>query len=242
MGGSNMLLEMKGDKRYSYRWQIDSAYIMSDIPKIDDIGIVELSNSVFFDKRALINPEELHTARIVPICLGGLRTDIKNKEVRGVGWGTVYEEAPMSNPRDPILSSCMTNQASPDPWKFQSCDIRRMKKGNTWECDKIRPPPTYDPGQDSTCKELFEDAKKVRDKKDPGKTISEKINKIDNLYIVKQFTDKKSLECVNPHIITKFGWCYLKDFPEKYEQPNWDPDREAWGICSPSCDPELMQV
>ena len=79
----------------------------------------------------------------------------------------------------------------------------------------------------------------MRDKKDPGKTISEKINKIDNLYIVKQFTDKKSLECVNPDIITKFGWCYLKDFPERHENNDW---KEAWGICSPSCDPEVIQV
>ena len=117
--------------------------------------------------------------------------------------------------------------------------MRRMKKGNTWECDKTNPPPTYEPGQDATCKDLFEDAKKVRDKKDPRKTILEKINKIDNLYIVNQFTDKKSMECVNPDLITKFGWCYLKDFPEKHENNDW---KEAWGICSPSCEPEIIQV
>ena len=55
MGGSNRLLEMKNDKHYKYRWKIDSAYIMSDVPKVDDIGIMELTKSEFFDKNALKN-------------------------------------------------------------------------------------------------------------------------------------------------------------------------------------------
>ena len=48
------------------------------------------------------------------------------------------------------------------------------------------------------------------------------------------------LTCVNPKFLRSFGWCYLKDYPERHEDKNWNG--EAWGICSPSCDSKLMKV
>ena len=231
------------------KWMAGSAYLMSNDDFVDDIGVVELLNiHIIFDEKALKNDWDLHHgwdllhARIVPICLGASEFNIRHRDVRGLGWGKMYAESPdvVGQPRNPIYSSCMTNQASPDQWKFQNCDMKRMNAGIRWECDKTHPPPSYEDGQYDDCMKLFEKVKMLEDKKNPGKTIGERINKVDKIY--EEYDNKKSLECINPDLLTNSGWCYLKDFPEKYEQPNWDPDREAWGICSPSCDPELMQV
>ena len=233
---------MMDDPNYKYKWTAGAAHIMSDAqPPIDDIGVIELGGSeLFFTESLLKLTRSLARAMIVPICLGASGTDIIYKDVRGVGWGKMYEEAPDVHgyPRDPIYSSCMTNQASPHEWKFQNCDIKSMKEGNKWECDKTNPPPSYKQGHKEECMKLFELAKKIEDKENPPKTIGDRINKVDKIYSEYEET---SLECVNPDLLAKSGWCYLKDFPEKYE-PNWDKTRKAWGICSPSCDPKLVLV
>ena len=36
--------------------------------------------------------------------------------------------------------------------------------------------------------------------------------------------------CYNPNTYSTKGWCELADYPSK------------WGVCSPMCDPEIMQV
>ena len=70
--------------------------------------------------------------------------------------------------------------------------------------------------------------------------MEEQVEKVEKMYLVKEFGTKKLLECVNPDLLQKFGWCYLLDFPERHEDKNWKGD--GWGMCSPSCDTELIQV
>ena len=244
MGGSSRLRDMLDDPNYQYRWTIDSAYIMSADIHEHDIGIAELTDSVFFDKNTLNNPSGLRNARIVPICLGALGTEIRNKRVEGVGWGIMYQEAPVSIPRNPIFSSCMTSEASPHQWKFQNCDMRRMRRPqgkHKWECDKINPPPSYKNGQTLICADLFKVTENTNDKENPGYTHRRKINDVQKIYTVQTNDNKNVMECVNPNLLSRFGWCYLKDFPERHEEQNYQ-GVEAWGICSPSCDPEIIDV
>ena len=84
------------NSNYPYKWNAESAYIMSDHNHVDDFGVIKiLSSQTFFDKNALEDARQLRIARIVPICLGAeniyKRKDIRKKEVRGLGWGTIYE-------------------------------------------------------------------------------------------------------------------------------------------------------
>ena len=72
----------------------------------------------------------------------------------------------------------------------------------------------------------------------------EKLKRTDKMYIVggnivygndaKLDWDKKEV-CYNPMKLSTHGWCYLKDFPEKYEDGNKWNHIPGWGICSPSC-------
>ena len=49
----------------------------------------------------------------------------------------MYDEQPKTTPRNPVFSSCMTNQASPDMWRFQNCDLDRLPKSNQGEIECI---------------------------------------------------------------------------------------------------------
>ena len=67
------------------------------------------------------------------------------------GWGQVYNEIPEhsspSEHRHPIISSCMTSEASPHLWKYRNCDMQSLIKsgpfGNYLDCEKRELPPSY---------------------------------------------------------------------------------------------------
>ena len=251
-GGSDKWSELM--KSTEYTWEMDFAYVMD----ISDIGIAGLeanNKKKFFNKKELLNTNTLRSSKIVPLCLGkeGLERDITPEYViKGAGWGTTYEEAPppsASGQRKPIFSSCMTSQTSPDMWRFQNCDLDRLDPN--FECIKKKDPPDYKKGQKKKCEKIFKQAKKIKDKDPLFKTIKEKLSKVDKIYLSDKLNKHKIIDdeddpevCYNPKKLSTNGWCYLKDFPEKWEAQargeTWT--REAWGICSPGCDTTLLQV
>ena len=258
-GGSKLATELDSSD-WKLRWNIDFAYIRSKDFTIHDIGILELGREqthLFFDHATLLNDIKLQNAEIVPICLGALELHTKidkDTEIRQLGWGTAYEEFPLKaytgGIRDPKYSTCMTSQASPDTWRFQNCDMRKLKTPgkNIWQCEKNRRPPDYEKGKVKICKDYFDIASKVKDKANPGKTLSEtRLKDIDfiDVVIVENGKAKKE-KCFNPTLLSNFGWCFLYDFREKHDksyamQQNWQGGK-AWGICSPSCDEEYTKV
>lgn len=214
------------------RWTIDYAYVM-DGPQdtwTHDIGILRTSNDEsFFNKKDLEGKEKLsklYHAKIVPICLTALTTDIyKEKTIRGVGWGLRYEETDesVSSIRNPVLSSCMTNEVGEENWKFKGCDMHEIVQAG-YTCQKGNYPPNYQP-KVQQCKQNYIDAAKtLRTKND-----KRKLNIVDKIYIINP--DGNNEVCYKPEHFTQTGWCRA-DAPE--------PD--AWGFCSPSCDHDLMQV
>ena len=260
-GGSYKESEMKS-ANYKYTWIMDFAYIMGDFESYD-VGVagVDPNNRKFFDTEKLF--KDLKKSKIVPLCLGKESLDITNKAVKGAGWGVEYEEIPKIKPRKPIFSSCMTSQASPDMWRFQNCDLDRLSVSpgsKNLECYKKRSPPDYKKGQSQKCEKIFNDAQNILDGhwiipykigQSPSKTIKDKLSKVDKIYLSstldpnERFDDLKDPEvCYNPDLLSNNGWCYLKDFPEKWEAQSagksWN--REAWGICSPACDSNMNQV
>ena len=244
----------KQKETWKLEWGIYAAYIIDDNVSENDIGIAELMPvEMFFDSRKLLLPIYLQNAPIVPICLGALnlnkKVDMSNAEIKGVGWGVSYEEMPDASDtggtRNPVYSSCMTSQASPDSWRFQNCDMQKMKKLKKspreyiWTCEKSEPPPEYKNGQNERCQNYFRKFERVINKIDPTISLAEKrLNDIDVMYI----DDGKKIKetCYNPKKLLERGWCYLKDYPEKYKR-NWKGG-VAWGICSNSCDSNLMKV
>ena len=255
-GGSDKWSELM--KSTEYTWKMDFAYVMNSNMDISDIGIAGLdakNKKKFFKKNELLNKNNLKTSKIVPLCLGkeGLERDITYKDlIKGAGWGYTYQEAPPASPsgqRKPIFSSCMTSQASPDMWRFQNCNLDKLDPN--FECIKKKDPPDYKPGQKKKCEKIFKEAKKIKDKDPLFKTIKEKLSKVDKIYLSdtlnkdEKFDDLKDPEvCYNPKKLSTNGWCYLKDYPEKWEAQSrgetWT--REAWGVCSPSCDTKFQQV
>jgi hypothetical protein len=231
--GSKLIKTM--DKpSWRYSWNIDSAYVIHDDEEVHDIGMAITTDpeNVFFDRNKLILMPNVENAKIVPLCLGAESLDIRNKEVLGLGWGIQYNEYPdIGSTRNPILSSCMTSEASLDKWKFQNCDMQRMKKNKRGKCNKKDPPPSYQQNQDQECRDNFIKAKKLQDIDDLSKTIAGKVRKIDKMYIYD--ANGKKTTCYNPTKLKQSGWCYLKDFKEKYDA-NYKGE-DAWGICSPSC-------
>ena len=228
---------------YKYTWKMDFGYVMDNDDNTYDIGIAGIdpdNKNKFFDKENLF--QNWKTSKIVPLCLAKESTDITNKVVQGAGWGRVYEEQPKTTPRNPVFSSCMTNQASPDMWRFQNCDLDRLPISLPFrdkiECIKNQDPPDYKTGQSQKCQKIFNDA--------GSKALNiDKIYLSENLDPDEVFDDLEDPEiCYNPNLLSNHGWCYLKDFPEKWEAnavgKPWN--REAWGICSPSCDTNINQV
>ena len=51
----------------------------------------------------------------------------------------------------------MNSQASPHQWRFQNCDMRRMRNDKTgiYECNQNNDPPDYTPGQGKRCQDFF---------------------------------------------------------------------------------------
>ena len=242
-----------------HSWKIDYAYAYSvdlkDNMIMADVGIVELAkHKQFFDKRLLALPSSLKVAKIIPLCLGKAKLDLAKKDITGVGWGLIYEEAPNTNkpkPRNPIYSSCMTSQASPHQWRFQNCDMRRMRNRQTglYECDRNNDPPDYTPGQAKRCQDFFQNTMHGYIDHLSGKSLKDTLEEVDMYEYSDDIEKSKKNEiiviqryvrnyCYNPNLLKKHGWCYLIDFPKDLSNPR----KEAWGICSPACDPEIIKV
>ena len=247
-GGSYTRAELMADAKHT--WKMDYAYIMNVDFNTYDIGIIGLSEdnkNKFFDKEAIFNG--LKTSKIVPLCLGKKSLGITNKVVKGAGWGDLYEEAPVEKPRKPVFSSCMTNSASPDMWRFQNCDLDQL--GPNFECFKNKDPPDYKPGQEKNCQKVFDDAKNIKDKERPSQTIKDKLSVVGKIYLSdtlnknEKFDDLNDPEvCYNPMLLSNNGWCYLKDYPEKWEaKAKGKPwTRKAWGFCSSSCNTQIQVI
>ena len=255
-GGSKSVLELDNAK-WKLKWDIGSAYIRNTDVKKHEFGIIEIHNKYadgFFKHDALLKDSELDSAKIIPICLGALNLDKKindKTEIFQLGWGHVYEEAPpkkdTGGKRDPVYSSCMTSQTSHESWSFQNCDMKRLKqpRNNNWACDKSNPPPDYEDGKDQRCREYFNMAGSEPFNLDLPKTLSEtRLKDVDLIFVKDGKGDTH--KCFNPTLLSKFGWCYLKDFREKHDEAfakenNWN-GQDAWGTCSPSCNKYVMKV
>lgn len=248
---STKVLLSATDSNNPFKWKVTKAYIMegSSEDKWDkyDIGMAIIpenlgSDKRFFDKNALMERTKLGKAKIVPICLAALNTDFKDKTIRGVGWGSQYEESPdkindKSN-RDPIISSCMTNQAGPQEWKFQNCDMQEIKK-QSWECDTTHHPPGYNtPAYSKKCDDYFitfgqhEDPLQRPDLPNYPKFLEERLKKVDKMYIIDEGGEEET--CYLPRLLSETGWCKLE-----YQANNKEV---AWGICSPSCRTDIMKA
>ena len=187
-------------------------------------------------------------ANIVPVCLAAVSTPLGDKKFKLLGWGVRYEETPRYagrfTKRNPILSSCMTNQAGPLQWRFQNCDMKRLKRPGkngkyVWKCDTVNPPPDYksSKGRSKRCREYFNVANNIKDKLNSNKPLAETwLKDIDFIYVYDKNGDKE--QCYNQKLLTTRGWCYLKDYKEKGKKKSSGKKQlevHAWGFCSSSC-------
>ena len=256
--GKNTIVVAGGDDSAKYldvddlthlKWDINAAYIMDDNMLKYDVGIVELKESEeFFNPARLRINTDLVNSRFVPICLGtsklSEKVDMINTEIKGVGWGIQYEEKPSASDsggkRDPIYSSCMTNEVSPYSWRFQNCDMKRMKtlvsNKNIWTCEKLKPPPEYKKDQQKECQDYFKDFKQTN-MYGKGPTIRLSDEVLDDIDVINIDSRPIPKTCYNPDKLSQNGWCYLKDYPGKTKGKG-----PAWGTCSSSCDSKLMEV
>ena len=265
---------------YEYGWEATHAYIMegSSPYKWDkyDIGMVIIPDSLpyhkrFFDVTRLsiykTHKSILGRAKIIPVCLAAKNSNIKNKVFRGVGWGHLYNESPANiQTRNPIYSSCMTNQASPGgrweltakenqwDWRFRNCDMQWIKK-RSWKCDKVRAPPDYESGEYEKCNEYFEKAgiqldplkvpnpmkleKIPKNYISPSRLLKPRLDKVDKLYIVEETIVEQK-----PIIVKEV--CYN---PKLLREAGWcrlvknpSDDEVEWGICSSSCREAVMKA
>lgn len=246
-GGSpkRTILDMDNRPYNLERWIINSAYVM-DGPQdywTYDIGIVKtLDDERFFNRKDLKKSwkkrlwqeggkKAVYDAKIVPICLTALKTDIyKEKTIRGVGWGIRYEETDesVSSIRNPSFSSCMTNEVGEKNWKFKGCNMHEIVQAG-YKCQKGNYPPNYQP-KVAQCKQNYIDAAKALSKLEYPITAKRKLNTVDKIYIIN--SDGKNEVCYKGEHFTQTGWCRA----DVANEP------EAWGFCSPSCDHDLMQV
>ena len=228
-------------------WKIVVAHVMDgfliDVRHINyDIGMLKIDDKTtlgsFFDPVGLKDQSKLNTAKIIPVCLTAVNTDTKSKKFRAVGWGTMYEEISSSIARNPIISSCMTSEASPRFWKFRNCDMQSMKKGipligRYYECEKNSPPPGYSNDRAERCMKYWSDAGMSRDHL-KNKPLKERLNEQDKMYIYNQHEDLVEV-CYNPELLSVNGWCRV------FQAGKPDPI-PAWGMCSPSCNSTILKV
>ena len=227
----------------------DGAYVMDEFVQnpdiryqIYDIGIIISETKPFFDKVSLKDEMSLGNAYVIPVCLPAINTNINDKVLRMAGWGLRYQETPdRRSDEEPVISSCMTNQASPEGWKFQNCDIENLKYGtgktSFYECNKKSPPPSFRVSDVLICKEYFEKAGKVEDPYNSPKLFKDTIlDNIDKMYIVDE-SQNLLKTCYNPKLLSQNGWCKLK-----YQANRKDPSKTSWGICSSSCDSRITGV
>ena len=234
-----------------YRWQVSHAYIMQNPHLPDtDIGIASIAESLpenlkLFDQGALLldfrsrRRNQIKTSRIIPICLAKEKSDLSGKTLKGAAWGLEYEELRENNPRNPEYSSCMTSELSLREYRFQNCDMQKIK-ANDWECRTDQAPNGYPVAE---CEDYFNEALWADYKIKQRFAISQK--KLDKLYrrdimYVKNSTTDDPITCIRvtgelePNWRNwRHGWCEL---------PGSTSTNFKWGICSPSCSIQLMKV
>ena len=232
-----------------FLWPIDKGHVM-DETSIDskktsfdeyDIGILKIPDTfrTFFEDKVLKDKAKLNIAQIVPVCLAALDTDTKSKKFKMAGWGQDYDEIPRressTEHRDPIISSCMTSEASPRLRKYRNCNMELLKKsgpdGEYWDCEKRDLPPSYK-GKYERCKDYFTLAS---DGNDPvtKKKLKERLDRVQKMYIVDDKWRYIDI-CYNPTLFSKYGWCNITHTK--------GADQYAWGMCSPSCRTEILKV
>ena len=253
LAGSNRVMKMQGIiwAYVGIKQKGDQAYVMDEFVQnpdiryqIYDIGIIISETKPFFDKVSLKDEMSLGNAYVIPVCLPAINTNINDKVLRMAGWGLRYQETPDRRSDDePVISSCMTNQASPEGWKFQNCDIGRFKYGSGkisfYKCHKKSLPPEFYASDERLCKEYFKKAGKVEDPMNSPKLFKEtRLGNIDKMYIVDE-SNIKIKTCYSPKLLSQNGWCKLKQ-PEPVNRR--DPSKISWGICSSSCDSVITRV
>ena len=248
---------------YRYKWNIMEAYYMDDSSLTKwpsyDVGIAIIPNTLpieerFFNKKLHRNRMLVEQAHIIPVCLIDRGFDFTEKTLTGIGWGINYEEKPISddpNARNPIYSTCMTNEDSPIGSRFQNCDMKEIKK-RSWECEKKEQPPNYNKDK---CQKLFEKAatQDTLTKLDSEAPSTSKRRKIDysksfnppgaqghlpevlgnaNVMYVKDPNGKIVETCYQETLLKDIGWCFIPSS----SQP------QKWGFCSRSCSELLMKA
>ena len=230
-----------------YRWEVSAAYVMpihqNLVFEYEDIGIALINdlhpnNRFFFDKDALYSDfkfgtkQQVRDARVIPLCLASENSEITGKTLTGAGWGKEYNEQELKDPRDPDYSSCMTSEKSLREYRFQNCDMKKIKDNN-FECRTDKPPP-----RDKKCKQYIKKAfKKIREnikklKMQPIDMV--RLSTRDVFYFEEKNGDV--VKCVRlDWTLEKYhGWCELLKLPHE--------DTIPWGICSPSCSTDMMKV
>ena len=211
----------------------------------EDIGIAIIpDDKLFFHKTELKDKNALRRAKIVPICLGRKNLDLNGMILTGAGWGRQYFEYPEAedgNPnfqRDPLYSSCMASEQSLKESRFRHCDMRSLRDNQGYKCrTKERPTGMH---EDAKCKQYWGMAR------DWGRKYLEKIlvpktevvEMLTNSIIYIRKLDGGEIVCIESNWKDfEYGWCPLIPLPDE-EIKGIRP----WGVCSPSCSEDLMEV
>ena len=237
----------KADDSDLYRWEVSEAHVMpiwhDNEFRYEDIGIALINdlspnNKLFFDKDALYSDfkfgtkQQVRDARVIPLCLASEGSHLVGRTLTGAGWGSEYNEVEEKTPRDPTYSSCMTSEKSFREYRFQNCDMKKIKD-NAFECRTDKPPP-----RDKKCKQYIKKAfKKIRE--NIRNLILEPIDIVRLLTRDVFYFEEKNgdvVKCVRLDWTHQkyHGWCELPKLPLE--------DTIPWGICSPSCSTNTMKV
>ena len=153
-GGHKDRIFLHGPLNEKNRFMIEKAFILDDPINDDWIGTTDIG--ILIATRPLFDMEKLERSTgildkpsIVPICLAAKDYNFDNHDVLGVGWGMTYDETPTGNLiRDPLYSSCMTNEVGKEKWRFKACDMKHLQNTETakhknliWSCEKDKLPP-----------------------------------------------------------------------------------------------------
>ena len=189
------------DPKYSF--DIEKAFAKNRLPNDrwdgkSDIGIL-VSNRDLFDREALKTAKPFDKPFIVPICLAAKGATFVDEKIRGVGWGTRYYEKP-GKPKKPYVSSCMTNEAGPEKWRFYNCDMQKIVDNN-YSCEKQSLPPSIQEIDQEKCKKWFV---KAREKLD--QTQIQHMDKVHKIHVYSTTEPNKLMHiCYDIEQFTKNG-------------------------------------
>ena len=233
-----------------YHWKVSSAYAMPlkyTRFYFEDIGIAVIHRpNRFFDRTELLQKNILRRANIIPICLGRKYLDLNGITLTGAGWGIQYTEFPPVEPpnvqRDPLYSSCMASEQSHKASRFRHCDMKSLKAGpwndDPFKCRKFELPTEMN--DDDKC-ELYWGMTRHYSKKHLEKLrvpITDADNILKNSIVYIEDRDGEEIVCIASNWRNfKYGWCPLIPLPDE-ETKGIKP----WGVCSPSCSEDLMEV